>query len=248
MEQFEGKVALITGGTRGIGRACAKSFAESGAVVAICGRAEERAHDAASELAGETGGTVRGYGADMGDAGAVDGLVKRVTEDLGPVAILVNNAGITRDGLVMRMKDDDWSAVLRTNLDGVFYSCRAVSRAMLKQRHGRIINISSIIGLHGQAGQCNYAAAKAGLIGFSKSLAQELATRNVTVNVVAPGYIETDMTAGFTEDMKGEILKRIPVGRVGGPDEIAGVVRFLAGDGASYITGAVIPVDGGLGM
>ena len=248
MNSFQGKAILVTGGTRGIGRACAAAFAESGGSVAICGRSQDTALEAAQRISEETKGTVRGYAADMADGASVDALVKQVNDDLGPIAVLVNNAGITRDGLLMRMKDDDWFAVMRTNLDGVFYCCRAVSRGMLKQRYGRIINISSVIGIHGQAGQSNYAAAKAGMIGFSKSLAQELATRNVTVNVVAPGYIETDMTAGITGDMQEVLLKRIPAGRVGRPEEIASVVRFLAGDGASYITGAVIPADGGLGM
>lgn len=248
MGTFDGKVVLITGGTRGIGRACAKTFAAAGATVAICGRNQETAETAAADVSSETGGAVRGYVADMADGASVDALVKEVTNDLGPIAVLVNNAGITRDGLLMRMKDEDWFAVMRTNLDGVFYCCRAVSRGMLKQRYGRIVNISSVIGVHGQAGQSNYAAAKAGMIGFSKSLAQELATRNVTVNVLAPGYIETDMTAGITGDMEAALLKRIPVGRVGQVNEIASVVAFLASPEASYITGAVVPVDGGLGM
>lgn len=248
MESFQGKVILVTGGTRGIGRACAKAFAEAGGTVAICGRSSDTAAEAASQLTDETKGTVRGYAADMADGAAVDALIKQVGEELGPIAVLVNNAGITRDGLLMRMKDEDWFSVMRTNLDGVFYCCRAVSRSMLKQRYGRIINMSSVIGVHGQAGQANYAAAKAGMIGFSKSLAQELATRNVTVNVIAPGYIETDMTAGITGDMEQALLKRIPMGRVGQVNEIAAAVTFLASDAASYITGAVIPVDGGLGM
>jgi 3-oxoacyl-[acyl-carrier protein] reductase len=248
VSEFDGKTVLITGGTRGIGRACAEAFARDGARVAICGRTESTAAEAAGAIAQATGATVRGYGADTGDPHAVDELVKAVLADSGSIDVLVNNAGITRDGLLMRMKDDDWEAVLRTNLDGVFYCCRAVARPMLKARAGRIINVSSIIGVRGQAGQANYAAAKAGLIGFTKSLAQELGSRGITANVVAPGYIATDMTAEFTEEMKKNVLERTPLGRVGQPEEIAGVVKFLAGSAASFLTGAVIQVDGGLAM
>lgn len=248
MSEFTGKVVLVTGGTRGIGRACALSFAKAGAKVALCGRSAETAEAAAQAIAEESGGEVRGLEADVADRAAVDETIRAVTQALGPIGILVNNAGITRDGLVMRMKDDDWAAVLDTNLTGTFYCCRAVSRGMLKQRYGRIVTVSSIVGLRGQGGQTNYAAAKAGLVGFTKALAQELATRNITANVVAPGYIETDMTADFDEDTKGKLVGRIPVGRVGTPQEVAEAVKFLAGDGASYITGHVLCVDGGLGM
>ena len=248
MSEFEGKVVLVTGGTRGIGRACAALFAREGARVVLCGRNADTATAAAEEIRQDTGGDVRGFEADVADPVAVDALVKSVTEALGPVGILVNNAGITRDGLLMRMKDEQWAAVLNTNLNGVFHCCRAVTRGMLKQRYGRISNISSVIGVHGQAGQANYAAAKAGLIGFTKSLAQELASRTITVNVVAPGYIETDMTAGFSEEMRRAILDRIPLGRHGASQEVAEAVRFLASDAAAYITGIVLPIDGGLGM
>jgi 3-oxoacyl-[acyl-carrier protein] reductase len=235
---------LVTGGTRGIGRACAALFAAEGAKVAICGRNAGAAETAAAEL----GGSVKGYGCDIGDSDAIDAMIKAVTEDLGPITVLVNNAGITRDGLLMRMKNDQWDDVLRTNLSGAFYACRATARGMLKQRAGRIINLSSVIGLHGQAGQANYAAAKAGLIGFSKSYAQEVASRGITVNVVAPGYIETDMTAVLGEEAMKTIIDKVPLKRAGTADEIAKAVAFLASDAAAYITGAVLSVDGGLGM
>jgi 3-oxoacyl-[acyl-carrier protein] reductase len=248
MSGLSEKVVLITGGTRGIGRACAEAFARTGAKVAICGRDAARAEAEAAALANETGATVRGFGCDMSQPDAVESLVKSVGETLGPIAILVNNAGVTHDGLLMRMKDEDWHAVFRTNLDGAFYASRAAVRDMVKQRFGRIVNISSIVGLRGQAGQSNYAAAKAGIVGFSKSLAQELASRNITVNVVAPGYIETDMTSGFTETQQKAITERIPAKRSGKPEEVAAAVLFLASDAAAYVTGHVLCVDGGLGM
>jgi 3-oxoacyl-[acyl-carrier protein] reductase len=244
MKRFEDKVVLVTGGTRGIGRACAAAFVAEGAKTAICGRSEETAAQAASEL----GDSVRGYGCDMADSEAVKAMVKAVNDDLGPLAVLVNNAGITRDGLAMRMKDVDWQMVLDANLNGAFYACRAAARSMLKQRYGRIINMSSVIGLHGQAGQSNYAASKAGLIGFSKSYAQEVASRNITVNVIAPGYVTTDMTAALGEENIEAFLEQIPLKRAGTPEEIAAATLFLASDEAAYITGAVLSVDGGLGM
>ena len=248
MGEFDGKVVLVTGGTRGIGRACAARFAGAGASVAICGRGEESTQEAAEALSEETGGKVEGYKADIGDAAEVDAMFKAVSEGLGPISVLVNNAGITRDGLLMRMKDNAWNEVLETNLNGTFYCCRAACRGMIKARSGRIINISSIVGIRGQGGQTNYSAAKAGIIGFTKSLAQELASRNVTANVVAPGYIETDMTAGFSEAAREKLLATIPAGREGSPADIAAAVAFLAGDDASYITGHVLCVDGGLAM
>ena len=244
MDEFKDKVVLVTGGTRGIGRACVEAFAAAGAKVALCGRSAETAQKAADEI----GQGVEAHAANVGNPDDAGNLVKAVSESLGPIAILVNNAGITRDGLLMRMKNEDWQAVLDVNLSGAFYCSRAVSRGMLKQRWGRIINISSINGLRGQAGQANYSATKAGLIGFTKALARELGSRSVTVNVVAPGYIETDMTAGIGEELTAEIVKQTPLGRVGQSNEIASAVTFLASEGASYITGAVLQVDGGLAM
>lgn len=244
MARFEGKVVLVTGGTRGIGRACAEAFAREGAKVAICGRNWETAERAASEM----GGPVKGYGCPMDDPAAVKQLFAAVAADLGPVTVLVNNAGITRDGLLMRMKDEDWRAVIETNLSGAFYACRAAARDMVKQRYGRIVNISSVVGLHGQGGQANYAASKAGLIGFTKAYAQEVASRNITVNAVAPGYVATDMTSDLSEASLKALLERVPLGRAGTASEIATAVLFLASEEAGYITGAVLSVDGGLGM
>lgn len=248
MVDLTNKVALVTGGTRGIGRACAAALAKTGAVVAICGRTEAKAAEAADALSGETGGKVCGYPCDIGDSNAVDELFKRVEEELGGVSVLVNNAGITQDGLLMRMKDQDWSKILQVNLSGAFYCCRAASKAMIRQRWGRIINVSSIIGIVGQAGQSNYAAAKAGLIGLSKSLAQELGSRNITVNVVAPGYIETDMTSELPEKAREVILSRTFVPRPGKPEDVASAVCYLASEEAGFVTGAVLQVDGGLAM
>ncbi len=244
MARFDGKVVLVTGGTRGIGRACAEAFVREGAQVAICGRNQETAESAAAEI----GEGVKGYACSMDDPVAVKALIAAVATDLGPIAVLVNNAGITRDGLLMRMKDDDWHAVMETNLSGAFYACRAAARDMLKQRYGRIINLSSVVGLHGQGGQANYAASKAGLIGFTKAYAQEVASRNITVNAVAPGYITTDMTADLDEATLKILTGRVPAGRAGTPAEIAAAVLFLASEEAAYITGTVLSVDGGLGM
>ncbi len=244
MARFTDKVVLVTGGTRGIGQACAEAFAREGAQVALCGRNAESAQAAAEAIPGET----RGYACDMARAEDVKALVAQVSEDFGAIGVLVNNAGITRDGLVLRMKDRDWRDVIAANLDGAFYAARAAARGMLKQRYGRIINVSSIVGVHGQAGQANYCAAKAGLIGLTKALARELASRNITANAVAPGFIETDMTATLGEDAKKLVVKNIPAGRTGSPADVAEAVLFLASDAAAYITGEVLSVDGGLGM
>ncbi len=244
MSEFADKVVLITGGTRGIGRACAQLFADEGAKVAVCGRSADSAATAAQEI----GGATQGFQADVADPEAVNALIKDVTEAFGPIEILVNNAGITRDGLLMRMKDADWSAVVDTSMTGAFHCCRAVARGMIKQRRGRIINMSSIIGLRGQGGQANYSAAKAGLIGFTKAFAQEVAARNITVNALAPGFIDTDMTEALTDAQREAIVAQIPARRTGTPEEVAAAVRFFASDSAAYITGAVLTIDGGLAM
>jgi 3-oxoacyl-[acyl-carrier protein] reductase len=244
MSRFQDVVVLITGGTRGIGRACAERFAAEGARVALCGRNEAQAQAVAAEI----GGGAKGYACDIAHKENVDDLIKAVTEDLGPIQVLVNNAGITRDGLLMRMKDADWEDVIATNLGGTFHLCRATARGMLKQRAGRIINMTSIVGVRGQGGQTNYSAAKAGIIGFTKAYAQEVASRGITVNCVAPGLIQTDMTAGLGDDAIEKITAQVPLKRAGTPQDVAGVVAFLASEDASYLTGAVLPVDGGLGM
>ncbi|MCF6283900.1 MAG: 3-oxoacyl-[acyl-carrier-protein] reductase [Candidatus Hydrogenedentes bacterium] len=244
MSNLNDAIVLVTGGTRGIGRACVEQFAALGAKVALCGRSQETAEKIASEI----GENVRGYVCDIASPESVDQLIKQVTEDLGTIQVLVNNAGITKDGLLMRMKNEQWADVLQTNLTGAFYTCRAAAKTMLKARYGRIINISSVVGLRGQAGQCNYAAAKAGIIGFTKSYAQEVAARNITVNVVAPGYIATDMTAELSEKATEAIIGHIPMKRVGAAADIANAVVFLASPDAGYITGTTLRVDGGIGM
>jgi len=244
MSNLKDAIVLVTGGTRGIGRACVEQFAALGAKVALCGRSQESAEKVASEI----GENVHGYACDISSAESVDALIAKVTEDLGTIQVLVNNAGITKDGLLMRMKDDQWADVIQTNLSSAFYTCRAAAKSMLKARYGRIINISSVVGIRGQAGQTNYAAAKAGMIGFTKSYAQEVAARNITVNVVAPGYIATDMTAELGEKATAAIVDHIPMKRVGTPADIASAVVFLASPEAGYITGTTLSVDGGIGM
>ena len=244
MNRLENQVALVTGGTRGIGKACAMALLAEGARVVICGRDESKAHGVAASL----GEHCTGYGCDVSDSDEAKALIEDVVKKFGGLHVLVNNVGINADGLIMRMKDDQWAQVIHTNLDSVFYLCRTASRTMVKQRYGRIISVGSVVGLRGQAGQCNYAASKAALVGFTKACARELASRNITVNLVAPGLIETDMTASMTDVMKQEALRQIPLNRPGAPDEVAGVVAFLASAAAAYITGAIIPVDGGLGM
>ena len=240
-----GRSALVTGSTRGIGRAIAETLAGSGAKVAIVGRDKTRAEETAAQL---PSGSARGFACDMADPASVSKLVGDVETELGGVDILVNNAGLTRDNLLMRLKDDDWDAVLDANLRGAFVAIRAATRGMMKRRWGRVINIASVVGLVGNKGQSNYAASKAGLIGLTKSVAKELASRNILANAVAPGFIETDMTAAMTPEARASLSQQIPLERLGTPNDIAGIVGFLASDYATYITGQVFVVDGGMVM
>jgi len=239
-----GKTALVTGGTRGIGHAIAQALAGAGARVAICGRDGAKAEAAAEGL----GAGVRGYGCDVADPAQLERLVESVERDLAPVDILVNNAGITRDNLLFRIGADDWDAVLDTNLKAAFLLTKLAARGMIKRRWGRVVNITSVVGLTGNKGQANYAASKAGLIGLTKSVAKELASRNVLVNAVAPGYVATEMTEAISEDAKTALQAAIPLGRLGQGEDIAHAVLFLASDWASYITGQVLVVDGGMVM
>jgi 3-oxoacyl-[acyl-carrier protein] reductase len=239
-----GKVALVTGGSRGIGLAIAQALAGAGARVAICARDGAKADAAARGL----GAATRGYACDVGVASQVEQTVGAVEQDLGPVDVLVNNAGITRDNLLFRVSDADWDAVLATNLKGAFLMTKHAARGMIKRRAGRIVNITSVVGLMGNKGQSNYAASKAGLIGFSKAVARELASRNVLVNAVAPGYIETEMTAQLSAEQQQALQSAIPLARLGRAADVAGAVLFLASDFASYITGQVLVVDGGMVM
>jgi 3-oxoacyl-[acyl-carrier protein] reductase len=243
---LQGKVALVTGGSRGIGAAVAQALATAGAAVAVCARNGEAAAASAEAIAA-LGGQALGVAADVGRAEDAERLVKACLERFGRLDILVNNAGITRDGLVLRMKDGDWSDVLAVNLNGAFYCARAALRVILKQKQsGRIINIGSVVGSMGNAGQANYVTSKAGLIGLTKALAREVAARGVTVNLVAPGFIETDMTANLPDAVKETYRGQIPLGRFGTAADVAAAVAFLASDGAAYITGQVIHVNGGM--
>lgn len=241
---LSGKVALVTGSTRGIGRAIAGRLAECGATLAIVGRDQAKADAVAAEI----GGGAKGFACDISDSAQVQALVEAVEKALGGCDILVNNAGITKDNLMLRMKDEDWNAVLETNLRSAFVAIRTAQRGMMKKRWGRIINIASVVGLIGNAGQANYAASKAGLIGLSKSVAKELASRNVLCNVVAPGFIKTDMTDAMAPEAVAKLSAQIPLDRFGSPEDIAGAVAFLASDHAAYITGQVLTVDGGMVM
>ncbi len=243
-----GKVAIITGASRGIGRAVALELAKNGAKVVVNFAGNRAAAEQVAAAIKENGGEAILHQADVADAATVDALFKAATEAFGRVDILVNNAGITRDNLLLRMKEEDWDAVLNTNLKGVFNCTKVAAKIMMKQRSGKIINMTSVIGLMGNAGQANYAAAKAGVIGFTKATAKELASRNITVNAIAPGFITTDMTAVLTDDVKAEMAKQIPLGRLGTPEDIAAAVLFLASDAASYITGQTLTVDGGMVM
>jgi 3-oxoacyl-[acyl-carrier protein] reductase len=236
---LEGRTALVTGGSRGIGRAIAAELAKAGAQVVIGYRSSA---EEAEGVAGEIGG--RAVQADVSDPEAA----KRLVEEAGEVDVLVNNAGVTRDGLLARMSDDDWRTVLDTNLGGTFNTCRAVTRGMMKRRSGAIVNVSSVVGLHGNPGQTNYSASKAGVIGFTKALARELGSRGVRANVVAPGYVSTRLTNELPEELKDAMLANTPLGRFGEPEDVASAVRFLCSDAAAFVTGEVLLVDGGLGM
>ncbi|MDA8093916.1 MAG: 3-oxoacyl-ACP reductase FabG [Betaproteobacteria bacterium] len=244
---LNGQVALVTGASRGIGRAVAMALGRAGAVVIGTATSETGAQDirAALDEQGVKGG---GVALDVTDSARLDEVLADIEKQWGSVAILVNNAGITRDNLLMRMKDEEWDAIMATNLTSVFRLSRAVIRGMMKARYGRIINISSVVGATGNAGQTNYAAAKAGVVGFAKSLAREVGSRNITVNCVAPGFIDTDMTRGLTADQRNALLERIPAGRLGEPEDIAAAVVFLASRNAGYITGATLHVNGGMHM
>jgi 3-oxoacyl-[acyl-carrier protein] reductase len=237
-----GRVAFVTGGTRGIGRAIATTLRRAGAKVAITGRDAERTRAAASEL----GDGVAGFGCEMTDASQVEAAISSAEAALGPIDVLVNNAGLTRDQIVLRMSEADWDTVLDANLKGAFIAIRAVLKGMMKRKAGRIINVTSIVGLIGNKGQANYAASKAGLIGLTKSVAREYASRNILVNCVAPGLVETDMTDALPVEARGSLLQQIALGRLGRPEEIAGAVLFLASDLAGYVTGQVLVVDGGM--
>ncbi len=245
MKSLNDHVALVTGASRGIGKAIAIRLAEAGCHIAGVARTEESASGPAAEI---TAHGVRHLplGVDVSDPAAVQAAVDRVVAEFGKIDILVNNAGITRDTLIMRMTDDDWQQVINTNLTGAFLWTRGVSRHMIKARCGRIINISSVVGLHGNAGQANYAAAKAGLIGLTKSTAKELAARGITCNVICPGFIETDMTSGLPAELMSKVVDNIPLKRLGCGDDIAHLAVFLAGPGSSYITGQSVSTDGGL--
>jgi 3-oxoacyl-[acyl-carrier protein] reductase len=236
---LEGKLALVTGASKGIGKAIAEELAEAGADVVVGYRS---GREEAEELAAQIGG--RAVQADVSSPEEA----KRLVEEAGDVDVLVNNAGLTRDGLLARMPDDDWRTVIETNLSSVFYTCRAVTRPMMKKRAGSIVNISSIVGVHGNWGQTNYAASKAGIIGFTKSLARELGSRNIRANVIAPGYVKSQLTDVLPEEATKAMVDNTPLGRIAEPREVAGAVRFLASDEASFITGDVLLVDGGLGM
>ena len=239
-----GRTALVTGSTRGIGKAIAESLTSAGARVAVVGRDQARARDVAAAISPDA----RGFACDIAEPASIVALVEAVENELGAVDILVNNAGINRDNVLFRIKDEDWDAVIDANLRGAFVAIRAASRGMIKRRWGRVITIASVVGVVGNKGQANYAASKAGLIGLTKTVAKELASRNVLANVVAPGFIETDMTAAMTDDAKKTLFAQIPLERLGKPADVASLVTFLASDLAGYITGQVFIVDGGMVM
>jgi 3-oxoacyl-[acyl-carrier protein] reductase len=246
--RFENQVAIVTGAGRGIGHAIALRLAQEGARVASVSRSEENATKTAAEINAARADTAKAYAVDVADHSAVQKIGAQIFDDFGRVDVLVNNAGVTRDGLSMRMSVEDWDTVIDTNLKGAFNFSQAVMRSMIKQRSGRIINISSVSGLTGNAGQANYAASKAGLIGLTKTLARELASRSITVNAVAPGFVVTDMTGALSEEVKQTIMAKIPLAKLGQPEDIAAAVAFLASPEANYITGQVLTVDGGMVM
>ena len=246
--EFKGKTVLVTGGSRGIGAAIAQSFAEQGATIALNYAGSQEAAEEIREKILAMGVECKIYQGDVSDFSQVENMIKTVEEDFSGIDILVNNAGVTKDSLFMRMKEEDWDKVIDTNLKGVYNCSKSVIRGMIKRKFGKIINITSVVALSGNIGQANYAASKAGVIGFTKSLAQELGSRNIQVNSVAPGYIETSMTESIPQNIKDELIKKIPSGRIGSPDDVANAVVFLASDNANYITGQVISVNGGLYM
>ncbi len=245
---LQGKHTIVTGGSRGIGKAIVEAFLAEGATVAYVSRTQAEDHAALEALASEHGGAVVFHQADVGNEESITSAIDALHESFGSIDVLVNNAGVTKDGLIFRMKSEDWDDVLRINLSSAFYTCRAVSRLMIKQRSGSIINVTSIVGLIGNGGQVNYAASKAGMVGLTKSLAREVAGRSVRVNAIAPGFIETDMTGKLTPEQREALVGQIPMGRVGTPQEVASVCVFLAGDASSYITGQVLPITGGMAM
>jgi 3-oxoacyl-[acyl-carrier protein] reductase len=247
MSQLTNHIAVITGAGRGIGRAIALKFAAEGADIVCVSRTAENSEKVAAEVRA-LGRKAWAHAVDVANAAAVNSAAEKILADCGKVDILVNDAGVTRDGLLMRMSEEDWDTVLDTNLKGAFLFTKAFTRAFVKQRSGRIINVASVIGLIGNAGQANYAASKAALIGFTKSVAKELASRGITVNALAPGFIETDMTAALKDEMKAELLKRIPLGTLGQPEDIAQAALFLASPAARYLTGQTLTVDGGMVM
>src|SRR5665213_2942579 len=247
MPALANQIAVITGAGRGIGRAVALKFAAEGADIVCVSRSAENSQKVAAEIEA-LGRRAWACAVDVADPTAVTAAAEKILQEAGKVDILVNNAGVTRDGLLMRLSEEDWDTVLNTNLRGAFLFTKAFSRSFLKQRSGRILNIASVIGLMGNAGQCNYAASKAGLIGFTKSVAKEFASRGITVNALAPGFIETDMTAALSPELRAELLKRIPLNSLGQPEDVAEAALFLASPGARYITGQVLTVDGGMVM
>ena len=244
---LSGQVALVTGASRGLGRAIALGLSRQGAAIAAVARSEEALKETLETIK-SAGGTAEAFALDVADTAAAEAVVEKVMARFTKIDVLVNNAGVTRDGLLARMTSEAWDAVINTNLKGAFNLTRTVGRVMVRQRSGRIVNISSVIGLMGNAGQANYAASKAGLIGFTKSVAREFASRGITCNVICPGFIETDMTRELSEDLRKKLLERIPLQRFGQPEDVAGVVSFLCSPAANYITGQILTVDGGMVM